>query len=231
MASFLVITVYSYAEECYIVDAHFETVILSRINAGVVFLGLLRRKGAFFVEIIDVDDKYIEWLRETFPNVLDPKVFHRIHTRKYVGVLFQISEFNYFAPFSSPKAKDFCKNGSIKKDSIFSLHMTKDEKNGSKILLGTIKLINMIPVPSEFQRQYILDDEADEQYKNLVLDEKKWINKNQAKIQSKARTLYFFKKNERKNLNEVNKKIYNSILPFEMIELYIKFNRLNKNKK
>lgn len=204
-----------------------ETVILSRINAGVVFLGLLRRKGAFFVEIIDVDDKYIEWLRETFPNVLDPKVFHRIHSRKYVGVLFQISGFNYFAPFSSPKEKDFNKDGSIKKDNIFTLHMTKSEKNGTKILLGTIKMLNMIPVPDEYIKQYDVDDETDWQYKNLVLDEKKWINKNQAKIQRKARTLYFFKRNESKCITEFNKHIYNSILPFEMIEYHLKFS-LNK---
>lgn len=196
--------------------------ILSRINAGVVFLGLLRRKGAFLVEIIDVNDDYIEWLQKTFPSVLDAKRFYRAHKRKYVGVVFQIFDYSYFAPFSSPKVKDFKKDGTIKKDSIFVLHMTKDSTYGEKQLLGTIKLMNMIPVPEQCVETYLIEDEGDEQYKQLVADELKWIQKNQTKILSKARALYYFKKNEFKNKNEQNKLVYESILPFELIEYHLK---------
>ena len=208
----------------------YETVILSRINAGVVFLGLLRRKGAFFVEIIDVDDKYVEWLRETFPSVLDPKLFKRRHSRKYVGIIFQISEFNYFAPFSSPKKKDYTKDGLIKKNSIFSLYMVKDGTDGRKILLGTIKLTNMIPVPDEYIRSYDVENEIDKAYKRLVLDEIKWIQKNQDTIIKKAKTIYYFKKNEEKNCNASNLKIYNSILPFELIEYHLKISNIVNKK-
>lgn len=46
---------------------------------------------------------------------MDEKRFHRSHTRKYVGVIFTVGNFNYYAPFSSPKVKDLKTDGSIKK--------------------------------------------------------------------------------------------------------------------
>ena len=163
---------------------------------------------------------------------MDPKRFSRVHKRKYVGIVFQISGFNYFAPFSSPKLHDYENNGSIKKDNIFSLKMTKDAGNGKKILLGTIKLTNMVPISLDYINSYSIDDEKDKRYKQLLLDENKWISINQHKIQSKARALYYFKKNESKNKNKNNERIYNAILPFELIELHLRsFNDECINKK
>ena len=174
------------------------------------------------MEIIDVNDDYVEWLKKTFPSVLDSKRFDRAHKRKYVGIVFQICDYSYFAPFSSPKAKDFNKDGTIKKDSIFVLHMVKDSLNGRKQLLGTIKLLNMIPIPTQYIESYSIENECDNQYKQLVIDETKWVQKNQTKILNKARALYFFKKNEFKNKNKENEKVYDAILPFELIEYHLK---------
>ena len=51
---------------------------------------------------------------------MDGKRFHRSHTKKYLGIVFTIGKFNYYAPFSSPKVKDYNRDGTIKKNSIFA---------------------------------------------------------------------------------------------------------------
>ncbi len=116
------------------------------------------------MRIVQIDDDYIEMLRCKFPSIMDGKRFHRSHTRKHLGVVFTIGNFKYYAPFSSPKVKDYNQDGSIKKNSIFALYMVKDGINGEKALLGTIKLINMIPIPMRCVIEYSIEDEADLKY-------------------------------------------------------------------
>ena len=51
--------------------------------------------GGILVEefkIYSVSDRYIEYLRVHVPNVYSNKVENRVHTRKYVGVVFRIGE-------------------------------------------------------------------------------------------------------------------------------------------
>lgn len=59
--------------------------------------------------IYSVSDKYIDYLRSDAKliNVFDNKENSRIHTRKYLGVVIKHNSFNYYIPFSSPKANDF----------------------------------------------------------------------------------------------------------------------------
>lgn len=178
------------------------------------------------MRIVQIDDEYIDLLRKEFPSVMDGKRFHRSHSRKYIGVIFTIGEFNYYAPFSSPKAKDYDSDGSIKKDSIFALHMVKGDNNGSKALLGTIKLINMIPVPMKYVLGYSIEDETDVNYQAITCDEFKWISENQGKITTKAKQLYHFKENEKELKNPGNAKVYEIILPFKEIEAFILNNNL-----
>lgn len=178
------------------------------------------------MRIVQISDDYIELLRKQFPRIMDEKRFHRSHTRKYVGVIFAVGNFNYYAPFSSPKAKDLKADGSVKKNSIFSIYMTKNDENGSRVLLGTIKLINMIPSPIKYVEDYSIDNEADLAYKDIVSDEFKWISENQGKITKKAKQLYNFKSNESFLKNEDNAKVYDAILPFKEIEKYLIDNKL-----
>lgn len=104
--------------------------------------------------------------------------------------------------------------------------MTKDGENGSRVLLGTIKLINMIPIPMKYVEGYSIDNELDAAYKDIVSDEFKWISENQGKITKKARQLYNFKNNEKFMKNEENAKVYDAILPFKEIEQYLVENSL-----
>lgn len=178
------------------------------------------------MRIVQISDDYIELLRNQFPRIMDEKRFHRSHTRKYVGVIFTVGNFNYYAPFSSPKVKDLKTDGSIKKNSIFSIYMTKDGENGSRVLLGTIKLINMIPIPMKYVEGYSIENEPDSAYKDIVSDEFKWISENQGKITKKAKQLYNFKNNEAFLRSEENAKVYDAILPFKEIEKYLTDNKL-----
>jgi protein AbiQ len=47
--------------------------------------------------------------------------------------------------------------------------MVETDENGKRSLLGTIKLSNMIPVPSNQLIDYELDNEQDVEYKNLIM--------------------------------------------------------------
>ena len=179
------------------------------------------------MKIVQIDDVYINLLRQEFPKVLDPKRFHRSHTRKYIGVIFIMGNFNYYAPFSSPKQRDYNSDGTIKKNNIFSLKIKKNE-NGKEILLGTIKLNNMIPVPMIYVGGYSFKEESDIKYANLTEDEFKWIGKNQSEIIKSARIIYNLKKHEQEMITDENKHIYDAILPFQEIEEFLILKKLIK---
>ena len=152
---------------------------------------------------------------------MDEKISFRTHKRKYIGVLFTINGFCYYAPLSSPKRKDFNSNGTIKKNDLLSLKIIKKESDGKQSLLGTIRLLNMIPVPMKYVIGYSVENETDKKYQGIVADELLWIRKNQSFIIKKAKQLYNFKKNEAKLRNEKNAKVYDAILPFIEIEDYL----------
>ena len=58
-------------------------------------------------KIYSVSDEYITYLREKMPNVYSNKIENRTHTRKYVGVVIEISGYKYYIPMSSPKDTDY----------------------------------------------------------------------------------------------------------------------------
>lgn len=172
------------------------------------------------MKLISIEDKYIDLLRERFPSVMDNKRFHRTHTRKYLGVLLNVGGKNYYAPLSSPKSRDYDGNGNIKKDNMFASHITKNDEE-KKILLGTIKFNNMIPVPMQFVNSFDVNDEGDSKYVSVLKDELKWITKNQTSILKSAKKIYEFKKHESNCKTDKNKRQYDAILPFLEIEAFI----------
>ena len=181
------------------------------------------------LKIVEINDEYIDSLREKYPNVMSSKKNIRKHTRKYLGVVLKIGEINYYVPFSSPKMRDFNKDGSVKKDNLFTIKILEVNENDTK-LLGTLKLNDMIPVPLRFIENYQIENEKDENYKNVILAEQKWIMKNQEYICKKAEKIYKFKANENKYINKDNALGYQVILPFKDIEKYVE-DRYFKNEK
>ena len=146
------------------------------------------------LRLYSVDDSFIKDLRDN----VDGHVFANIdpnynHSRKYLGVVLKINGFSYYAPLSSAKKSDymFMKGRKVIRNSILPIiRMTETDENGNRSLMGTIKLSNMLPVPKDKLIDYDLDSEPDEDYKNLVLKEKRFINRNEEMITSYAEALY-----------------------------------------
>lgn len=109
--------------------------------------------------------------------------------RKYIGVVLNINGFNYFAPLSSPKDNDyFYVKGEkkIKKNNIPIIRLVTDDD----VLLGKIKLGNMIPVKDDYITLYDIEGEPDKKYKGLVKKEMLCIRKSKEEIIKNASVLY-----------------------------------------
>ena len=166
------------------------------------------------MRLYSISDDYIEYLRKVFPRVYSNKIANRNHTRKYLGVVFKLNDFNYYIPLSSPKdTHDYIiLNGKkvIRKDSIIVIRMVV-----KGTLKGTLQIGTMIPVPNKALIQYNLEDEQDISYKELVQDEIIFIRKNANKIIKTAKLLYS-KKTKGTHTNPVIDKV----LDFKSIEEY-----------
>ena len=103
--------------------------------------------------------------------------------RPFVGIVFSINGFQYYAPLTSPKPKH--------------LHM-KNQVDFLKINRGewgAVNFNNMIPVPSEclakVQMKILDTDSAQETaYKNLLSNQLSWCNANRETILKQAQKLY-----------------------------------------
>lgn len=174
------------------------------------------------LKIVQIKDEYINYMRNFFPNtIMDNKQNKRKHTRKYIGIILKIDDFEYYVPLSSPKKSDYEKDGiSIRKSNNIILRIINKKK-----LVGTIKLNNMLPVLNSEVELYDINSESDEKYKQIILDEIRWIKRNYNIIVKNAKKLYDLKNNESAIINEKNKKFFNSILNFKEAEVIcLKYN-------
>ena len=165
------------------------------------------------MKLYSISDEYIEYLRKTFPRVYSNKVENRIHTRKYLGVVFKIDNYNYYVPLSSPKDHDYIKINNqkkIRKDSIIVIRIII-----KGILKGTLQIGTMIPVPDKALIEYNLQNEKDISYKELVQDEIIFIRKNSNKIIKTAKLLY-----SKKVSGSTGNPVIDRILDFKSIEKY-----------
>ena len=139
------------------------------------------------LNLYSVSDKYIKYLRQFDDRIYDNKEEDRTHERKYVGLVLTVNEFNYYIPMSSPKKSDYIdyENKIIRNDTktIIRIH------NGER-LYGTLRISNMIPVPITELEPYILSNEKDLKYKDVILGELRYINSNSKKIVKYAKTVY-----------------------------------------
>lgn len=120
-------------------------------------------------------------------KIYDNKENSRTHMRKYVGVVLTINGFNYYIPMSSPKKSDY-----IDYDKKIIRNDTKTiiRIHESGRLYGTLRISNMIPVPITELEPYIVADEKDLKYKQVILGELRYINNNTDKIIKYAKIVY-----------------------------------------
>ena len=139
------------------------------------------------LNLYSVSDKYIKYLMQFDNRIYDNKEDSRTYKRKYVGVVLTINGFNYYVPMSSPKRSDYIdyEKKIIRKDTktIIRIH------EGGR-LYGTLRISNMIPVPITELEPYIIADEKDLKYKQVILGELRYINRNTEKIVKYAKIVY-----------------------------------------
>lgn len=174
------------------------------------------------MKLVSLSDGYIDFLREKCPNVMDNKYKERKHSRKYLGVVLVINGFNYFAPLSSPKPYDYLSDGTIKKGNMFCSRIVL-KQNSVPQLYGKIMYKNMIPVPDNVITEYVIQDEIDEKYKDVVINEYRWISLHRGEIVDKANKIYRYRLNP---LNADDPRI-EKVVDFTSVEaacsLYIKY--------
>ena len=128
-----------------------------------------------------VGQEYCDYLRRTDHNV--PHTMESKANRPFVGIVFKIGAFNYYAPLTSPKKK----------------HMKmKNQLDFMKInegRWGAVNFNNMIPVPEDCLEKVdfkINDNDTYEEraYKNLLANQLSWCNAHKGAILKNAGKLY-----------------------------------------
>lgn len=126
------------------------------------------------MRIYRIKDEYIDFLRK-----YDKKVSkNKKETRPFVGIVFEINNFKYFVPLSSPKEKYLKMNNRV---DIFKLN------DGE---LGVINLNNMIPVLEDYLLDFNIEMVEDINYRILLRKQLRIIKKNGEKIKGNAKKLY-----------------------------------------
>lgn len=93
---------------------------------------------------------------------------------------------------SSPKKTDYIdyENKIIRNDTKTIIRM-----HDGKRLYGTLRISNMIPVPITELQPYIISEEKNLKYRQVILSELRFINKNADKISKYAKIIYNQKMN------------------------------------
>ena len=155
------------------------------------------------LRLASVSDSYINYLR-SFPelnHIYDNKIGNRLHTRKYLGVVFiNNNGQEYYIPLSTPKNSDYCKDtGRIRSDTPSIIRITDTSGGGARgnlVLLGTLRLSSMIPVGGKDLISYNIQNEHDTAYRNLLYKEFHFIRQNELRIIRAAEVLYNLKMKE-----------------------------------
>lgn len=116
-------------------------------------------------------------------------------SRPYVGVVVEIEDIKYYAPFTSPKPKHLkMKNG-------------KDFRKIQGGEYGAINFNNMIPVPDCALRLLDIEHEPDEKYKRLLQNQYRAIRSEMVAITNTAFKLRTLLLTDDEKLTEFDKKI------------------------
>ena len=157
----------------------------------------------FNLEIVCIDSKYCDYLRK-----YDSKVtynFNEKEMRPFVGILFKVNNYEYFAPLSSPKEKHTKMKNTL---DFFKI------KNGE---LGAVNFNNMIPVNKYNYSLIDLNKEAltisEMKYQKLLKEQLNWLNSNYNQVKNKSYKLYNLYFN-----NHLPKNIKNRCCNFILLE-------------
>ncbi len=135
------------------------------------------------INLYEIDSEYIDYLIPMAPHLFQNKKPSQVNTRKYIGVIFVVNGFNYFAPLSSFKEKH--------------RHM-QESLDFLKIKnYSVINLNNMFPVPDGVFTYIDISREKNPKYRALLLSEYRFIKSIRDKIRKNAVILYNHKMQKR----------------------------------
>ena len=139
------------------------------------------------LNLYSVSDKYIKYLRQFDERIYDNKEDIRTQTRKYLGIVLTVNDFNYYIPMSSPKKSDYIdyEKKIIRKDTKTIIRIYNSDR-----LYGTLRISNMIPGPITELEPYVISNERNKKYKEVILGELRYINNNSEKIMKNAEIVY-----------------------------------------
>ena len=128
-----------------------------------------------------VDAEYCDFLRKQDPCV--PYTMDRKSIRPFVGLVFSVNGFSYYAPLTSPKPKHLRMKNQV------------DFLKINQGVWGAINLNNMIPVhPMSLKKVDMkitdTDTKEDVAYKSLLSNQLSWCNSNRETILKRAKKLY-----------------------------------------
>ena len=159
------------------------------------------------LSLFKVNNSYCNFLREYDYRVTDNRYVTYKSNRPYVGVVFSIDDFCYFAPLSSPKAKHRTMPNNM-------LDCIKIQ-NGN---YGVVNLNNMIPVNIKDIKLIDLQRPNKDNFDdiNILRNQYYWCNKpnNIKKIRKNAKLVYDIKISN----NKKHKKLLNRTCNFKLLE-------------
>ena len=164
-------------------------------------------------KMVKIDYKYCDYLRK-----FDNKVAYNSGSkemRPFIGILFVVNEYEYFAPLSSPKVKHIHMKNNI--------DIVKIDKGR----YGVVNFNNMIPVTPYNYELFDLNATPKNTYElkwqNLLKSQLLWLNKNIKNVKGKAFRLY-----EKYKSNKLDERIKSRCCNFILLEEKCKeYNKIN----
>ena len=151
-------------------------------------------------KIVRIDTDYCDYLKKFDTKVIYNKGPKKL--RPFIGILFKINKWEYFAPLSSPKPKHKPMRNTL---DFFKI------KNGE---LGAINFNNMIPVTKNNYIEIDLYADAlnkeEQKYQKMLKEQLAWLNANKNQIRNRS---YKFTKN-------IKQTSYQKILPIDAVTIH-----------
>ena len=156
------------------------------------------------LKLVIIDSKYCDYLRKFDNRVMYNKNDKEL--RPFIGVLFKVNYYEYFAPLSSPKPKHLKMRNTI---DFFKI-------DGGK--LGAVNFNNMIPVKVDnykviYFSKIDFNNLSGRKYQELLKDQLSWLNKNYMQVMNKSHKLYNLY-----NMKRLSKNIMDRCCDFKLLE-------------
>ncbi len=138
----------------------------------------------FFLELVllqfyEINSSYVDYLVPFAPHLFHNKQPSQQNSRKYIGIVLTVDDFDYFVPLSSFKKKHF-----TMKEGVDFIKIKQ---------YAVLNLNNMFPVPKN-ERTYVdINKISDVNYKNLLRKEYRFIKVVEKKILKNAQVVYSHK--------------------------------------